>query len=243
MNEPEQYQPTNPDEGQEAAAAAPVLSSSQTSTPSDGGSPAGQSSQPEFGQYSPQPEYGAMTSQYPSNYNPYMYGAPETPKPVADAQQVRPQSPANPYIHNGQPTNPYAMPNRQQEGQPNTRHPYVQNPYQQPGMYPINLDDPQQNPMYGRWDSYAIVSFVFALLLPVPVIPAVMGAVAMWRTKKLHMKGYALGVAALIINVLYTLAVLWLAVHGISTADLYNQMMQYMFGGTGSGDSSGSINA
>ena len=49
MNEPEQNQPINPDEGQEAAGAAPVSSSS----PSD------QSAQPEFGQYN-QPEYGAM---------------------------------------------------------------------------------------------------------------------------------------------------------------------------------------
>ena len=66
MNEPEQNQPINPDEGQEAAGAAPVSSSS----PSD------QSAQPEFGQYN-QPEYGAMSNQYPANYNPYMYGAPD----------------------------------------------------------------------------------------------------------------------------------------------------------------------
>lgn len=56
MNEPEQNQPINPDEGQEAAGAAPVSSSS----PSD------QSAQPEFGQYN-QPEYGAMSNQYPAN--------------------------------------------------------------------------------------------------------------------------------------------------------------------------------
>ena len=77
MNEPEQNQPINPDEGQEAAGAAPVSSSS----PSD------QSAQPEFGQYN-QPEYGAMSNQYPANYNPYMYGAPDQPKPEDDAQQT-----------------------------------------------------------------------------------------------------------------------------------------------------------
>lgn len=120
---------------------------------------------------------------------------------------------------------------------------YGPNPYQQPGIYPINPNDPSQNPLYGHWDSYAIISFVFALFLPVPVIPAVMGAIAMWRTKKLHMKGYALGVAALIINVLYTIAVIWMTVHGISTADLYNQMMQYMFGGSGQSGDSSSISA
>ena len=80
MNEPEQNQPINPDEGQEAAGAAPVSSSS----PSD------QSAQPEFGQYN-QPEYGAMSNQYPANYNPYMYGAPDQPKPADDAQQTAQQ--------------------------------------------------------------------------------------------------------------------------------------------------------
>ena len=68
MNEPEQNQPINPDEGQEAAGAAPVSSSS----PSD------QSAQPEFGQYN-QPEYGAMSNQYPANYNHTCMGLPTSP--------------------------------------------------------------------------------------------------------------------------------------------------------------------
>ena len=234
MNEPEQNQPINPDEGQEAAGAAPVSSSSSSD----------QSAQPEFGQY--------MSNQYPANYNPYMYGAPEQPKPEDDAQQTAQRPQTNPYMQNGYPANPYDASGRQQSGQPNGYQygpnqygpsQYGPNPYQQPGIYPINPNDPSQNPLYGHWDSYAIISFVFALFLPVPVIPAVMGAIAMWRTKKLHMKGYALGVAALIINVLYTIAVIWMTVHGISTADLYNQMMQYMFGGSGQSGDSSSISA
>ena len=71
-----------------------------------------------------------------------------------------------------------------------------------------------------------------------------MGAIAMWRTKKLHMKGYALGVAALIINVLYTIGVVWMAFHGVSTSDLYNQLLQYLLGGgAGQGGDSSSISA
>ena len=112
-----------------------------------------------------------------------------------------------------------------------------------PAYIPSTRMIPARTPCTAIWDSYAIISFVFALFLPVPVIPAVMGAIAMWRTKKLHMKGYALGVAALIINVLYTIAVIWMTVHGISTADLYNQMMQYMFGGSGQSGDSSSISA
>ena len=46
MNEPEQYQPTNTDERQETADAAPVSSSSDAAA----------SSQPEYGQIN-QPEY------------------------------------------------------------------------------------------------------------------------------------------------------------------------------------------
>lgn len=108
MNEPEQNQPINPDEGQEAAGAAPVSSSS----PSD------QSAQPEFGQYN-QPEYGAMSNQYPANYNPYMYGAPDQPKPADDAQQTAQRPQTNPYMQNGYPANPYDASGRQQSGQPN----------------------------------------------------------------------------------------------------------------------------
>lgn len=244
MSEPEQNQPINPEEKQRAAGAAPVPSS----LPTDDAQTEKPSAQPEFGRYS-QPEYGAMSNQYPSNYNPYVYGAPEPAKPASEARQEAPLPSGGRNAWNGQSANPYSVPSQQQTGQPGNQYPYGsnpygQNPYQQPGMYPIDLDDPQQNPMYGHWDSYAIISLVFAILLPVPVIPAVMGAVAMWRTKKLHMKGYALGVAALIINVLYTLAVLWMTVHGISTSDLYSQMMQYMFdGGSGSGGGSNSINA
>lgn len=50
------------------------------------------------------------------------------------------------------------------------------------------------------------MSLVFAVLMPVPVLPALVGAISMWRTKKLHMKGHGLALAAVIINVLYTLA-------------------------------------
>ena len=69
------------------------------------------------------------------------------------------------------------------------------------------------------------------------------GAISMWRTKKLHMKGYGLALAAVIINVLYTLAVIWLAMHGLSVADLYNETLQNMLGGAGSGQGDESIAA
>ena len=229
MNKPEQYQPNDTDERQETVEAAPVSSSSDAAAPS----------QPEYGQIS-QPEYGAMSSQLPVGYDPYVYGAPEPELQPADAvRQQNTQYQTGQYPSNGQ-QNPYGA-------NPYGPNPYDPNRYPQRGNMPylpnLDLNDPRQNPAYGHWDAYAIMSLVFAVLMPVPVLPALVGAISMWRTKKLHMKGHGLALAAVIINVLYTLAVIWLAMHGLSVADLYNEALQNMFGGAGSGQGDESINA
>ena len=240
MNEPEQYQPTNTDERQETADAAPVSSSSDAAA----------SSQPEYGQIN-QPEYGAMSSQLPAGYDPYVYGAPEPePQPADAVQQQNMQYQTGQYPSNGQQPMPPYNANGQQN--PYSANPYGPNPYD-PNQYPqqgnmpylpnLDLNDPRQNPAYGHWDAYAIMSLVLAVLMPVPVLPALVGAISMWRTKKLHMKGYGLALAAVIINVLYTLAVIWLAMHGLSVADLYNETLQNMLGGAGSGQGDESIAA
>ena len=92
MNEPEQYQPTNTDERQKTADAAPVSSSSDAAA----------SSQPEYGQIN-QPEYGAMSSQLPAGYDPYVYGAPEPePQPADAVQQQNMQYQTGQYPSNGQ---------------------------------------------------------------------------------------------------------------------------------------------
>lgn len=245
MNKPEQYQPNNTDERQETADAAPVSSSSDAAAPS----------QPEYGQIS-QPEYGAMSSQLPVGYDPYVYGAPEPePQPTDAVRQQNTQYQTGQYPSNGQqPMPPYSANGQQNPygANPYGPNPYGPNPYD-PNRYPqrgnmpylpnLDLNDPRQNPAYGHWDAYAIMSLVFAVLMPVPVLPALVGAISMWRTKKLHMKGHGLALAAVIINVLYTLAVIWLAMHGLSVADLYNEALQNMFGGAGSGQGDESINA
>ena len=229
MNKPEQYQPNDTDERQETVDAAPVSSSSDAAAPS----------QPEYGQIS-QPEYGAMSSQLPVGYDPYVYGAPEPePQPADAVRQQNTQYQTGQYPSNGQ-QNPYGA-------NPYGPNPYDPNRYPQRGNMPylpnLDLNDPRQNPAYGHWDAYAIMSLVLAVLMPVPVLPALVGAISMWRTKKLHMKGHGLALAAVIINVLYTLAVIWLAMHGLSVADLYNEALQNMFGGAGSGQGDESINA
>lgn len=143
---------------------------------------------------------------------------------------------------------PYGQPPYGQPGQaPGPYGPGNGAPGQQPAGGPdggrahryrngIDLDDPRQNPLYGHWDPYAIIAFVLSLLfLTVPVLPAVMGGMAMWRTRTFRMKGFGLGLAAVIINVIATLAVLWLTFSGMSPGDLVGQMTG---SGSGGGDDS-----
>ena len=186
-------------------------------------------SQPEqdklkYGQYQ-QPEYGAMSGQYGPNYNPYIYGAPE-PDTKKDSDAAA--------GNNG------GAAQFQQAGQPYGQQPNGQ-PHQPHYYHGIDLNDPNQNPLYGHWDSYAIISFILALFFPVPVLSALMGAVAMWRTRTFHMKGFGLAVAAVVINVLYTIAVIWMAFNGYDAMSLYQEALQQLTGGTGS--SSDSISA
>ena len=55
----------------------------------------------------------------------------------------------------------------------------------------------------------------------------------------MRMKGYGLALAAVIINVLYTIAFVWLMINGVSMDDVMNQMLQSLNSSTsgGSGDS------
>ena len=104
----------------------------------------------------------------------------------------------------------------------------------------IDLNDPQQNPIYGHWDFYAIFSFIFALVSSFPVLPALIGCLAIWRTRRFHTRGRGLAIAAVVINVLTTIIVIWMTMHGISMDDMYQAMLNMLapgMGGSGSGDS------
>lgn len=210
--------------------------------------------QPEYGQ-TKQPQYGAMSGQYPG-YDPYLYGRPEPEQPANGGDAAQNQAQQNPMggqPYAGQPTNaqngqPYAG----QQGQP--YNPYAQpnqyNPYgnqpqsNMPRIQYLNPDDPAQNPFYGHWDSYAIVAFICSLVFSVPVLPAVIGGLSLVRTKRLHMKGRGLAIAAIIINVLTTLLQAYLLIRGIDVNDLYAQMFNmYSGGGNGGGAGDGSISA
>ena len=192
---------------------------------------------PKYGQYQ-QPEYGAMSGQYGPNYNPYIYGAPEpdTKKDsaaaagdnggAAQSQQLASRMVSSrrgpaitqaggwPYAQGGQQSGPGAY-----RGVPgHAGQPYGQQPNGQPHQphyyHGIDLNDPNQNPLYGHWDSYAIISFILALFFRCQCSRHLMGAVAMWRTRTFHMKASVALRRG--INVLYTIAVIWMAFNAMT---------------------------
>lgn len=211
--------------------------------------------QPQYGQYQ-QPEYGAMANQYPAGYDPYVYGRPDT-TPAAESQGGQAAQPNAAQSNNTQPAS--STPSQWPANQPPYGYPQQPNPYGRPmrGMRNdadpnrpphlingINVDDPNQNPLYGRWDLMSVFSLLCALFFPVPVLPALMGAVSMRRTKLFHMKGFWLGFAAVFINVFYTIMVVWLAVNGISMTEYYQAMLNMLQGGgAGGGSDGGSVSA
>lgn len=222
-----------------------------TDSGTDNDNQTGEGRQPRYGQYQ-QPEYGAMSSQFPSGYDPYVYGRPE---PERDAQagsgaaaeqpsaqpmpsgSYQPYQPYRPYQqHPGYPG--YRRPGTGQDGSPNGqgRQPRYING--------IDVNDPDKNPMYGRWDAYSVIALLCALFFAVPVLPALMGAMSMWRTRTFHMKGFWLGLAAVVLNVLQTILVVWLMMHGMTAEDYYLQLLNMMRGsGAGTGGDGGSLSA
>lgn len=226
--------------------------SSSPSAPDGGGHPT--ASQPAYGRII-RPEYGAMTSDFPAGYNPYPYGAPEHsggserpddaqsrntqrnayPSMPSERQDGRPpQSVRQGSSQPGQSSPPWNMPvgtSRRSDYGPGAR-----NDGRRRYFHGVDLDDPTQNPLYGHWDSYAVIAFVFALS-SIPLLPAIMGGVAMWRTRTFRMKGFGLALAAVILNLAVTAVDVWMMVNGISTAELLQwvQSQTSTSGGQGSG--------
>ncbi|PAU69484.1 hypothetical protein B1400_0850 [Bifidobacterium italicum] len=202
--------------------------------------------------------YGAMDNQFPPDYDPYIFGRPESgetheqvEREARDeeirleqrrAQQRRPNpmamSPAAGYERssgasrpgqNADPNAPFG--DRRNYGADNRgKLPrYVQG---------IDLDDPNQNVYYGRWDTSSIIAFALSLLLPVPFLPALLGAFGMYRTKLMRMKGFGFALAAVIINVIYSIAMIWMMINGVSTQDVLNDMLHMLgLNGTAGGSS------
>lgn len=133
-------------------------------------------------------------SQQQLGFNPYPYGGPQTgnaaPAGQGPASTGPAQAPAN--------GNPYA---RRAPGAPGV-------PVGQP-----NLDDPAQNPFYGKWDLMAVAAMVCAWLLPPAGV--LLALFSMRRTRMLHMRGRALAIAALVIAILGTIVDVLVSIYGI----------------------------
>lgn len=215
--------------------------------------------QPEYGQ-AKTPEFGALAAQFPSDYNPYVYGLPDEPvaQGIPSEQQiqqsqgaVRPSGAAGyPYTHN-----PYSSGQESNQG-PSQQQPRIpgwqvsgpqgnglnsSNSGQQPRlMNGIDVNDPRSNPLYGHWDGMAIAAFVFAVI-GIPILPALMGLGAMWRTRTFHMKGFWLALFAVIICVALTILAFVLVVNGITTDQVYQWLMAQF--GMGSSDGGTAVTA
>ncbi|KFI40226.1 hypothetical protein BACT_0928 [Bifidobacterium actinocoloniiforme DSM 22766] len=174
-----------------------------------------------------------MSSQYPG-WNPYIYGQPE-PESSQGGQESDNRRPVPAALGGrpGQPPQAHQGPRDAQRGQgaPGKRH-------GKRFLNGIDLDDPSQNPAYGHWDPYAVIAFIMALFLPVPLLSALMGGIAIYRTRTFRMKGFGLAVAAVVINLIYTCLVAWMALSGMSADAFYQQMMQSLMPGQGGGGSS-----
>lgn len=206
------------------------------------GQAAPQQAQPQYGQVR-QPEYGQMASQYPGwdpyvfgrpepkddgsgegdaqqgqdaanaaaqpqaaaqprqgqpplsqqqlGFNPYPYGGPETGGAAPAGQGSAPMGPAQ---------------------APNSGNPYAQRAPGAPVGRP-NLDDPAQNPFYGKWDLMAVAAMVCAWLLPPAGV--LLALFSMRRTRMFHMRGRALAIAALVIAILGTIVDVLVSIYGM----------------------------
>ncbi|NEG70236.1 hypothetical protein [Bifidobacterium choloepi] len=111
---------------------------------------------------------------------------------------------------------------------PNGQMPVTHDGHTPKYYHGIDVNDPAQNPFYNHWDANSIFAFVFALIIPMPIVPALWAIFGMWRTKKFHMKGFGLAVAALVISVLYTILYFWMMKNGISTSELLGDMQTWL---------------
>lgn len=129
--------------------------------------------QPQYGQRI-EPEYGARADEFPPNYNPYVYGG--QPEQSAPQAQPSPSQPASVFGAGPAPAQGGSAPN----AAPAQGGSAQGGPRREPPRYfnGIDLNDPQQNPIYGHWDFYAIFSFIFALVSSFPVLPALIGCLA-----------------------------------------------------------------
>lgn len=239
--------------------------------------------QPEYGQRK-MPDYGAMRSQFPKDYDPYVFGRSDDQQPKDKGDSKPQRSFSNPFSGFGQQTGDGGRNGANQSGQPQSGQPQNGGPsgapvngqnwgtngnapyggagpygpnggfqgqnqgqgpafggydqYGQNGQMPqspqdanhvpdmrggFDMNDPNQNPLWGHWSAMAIFSFICSLF-GMPFLGAILGAFSIWRTKLYHMRGRGLAIAAVIIGIIFILLELWI----ISNPSMMSQLQQMM---------------
>lgn len=176
-----------------------------------------QVNQPEFGQLK-QPEYGQMAAAYPG-YNPYIYGEPEQSASDQHAQQDAQrddtrQSARHALRFGASAQHSARSQSAAEQNRTSGRNSARGSRSSIADKLPFDPDDPQENPMYGSWDAAAIIAFASALFA-IPIVPLILGAIAIYRDKILHMRGRGLAIAAIIISLIYSALAVYFAVSGI----------------------------
>lgn len=170
-----------------------------------------QPAQPQFGQLR-QPEYGQMAAAYPG-YNPYIYGAPEEKSKKQSVQQHAEQEQhyrmSQPFgaLKHRQGAHTHSA-QSQQQVQRSDRRPSVAD------HLPFNPDDPKENPVYGSWDVAAIIAFICAIFA-IPIVPLVLGGIAIYRDKILHLRGRGLAIAAVVLSLISTAFSIYFVISGV----------------------------
>jgi hypothetical protein len=202
---------------------------------------------PEYGERV-EPDYGQMESQYPG-WDPYVYGKPDpdpeqqTTNPnTQPGQQNQPQAvysqgsaaPFNPNAQYSQ-GNPENQGNHMGQGPQNPQNPQnLRNPnnFFFQGT-PVNLDDPNQNPVYGHYDPFAIIGFVLSIFgvwffsLPLCIM-------SFRRIPRMHMRGRFWAGAGIVISILQLIFEFVMLFGGFNPGSLFPSLS-----GGGSGGSSG----
>lgn len=132
-----------------------------------------------FNPYEPQDGFGSQPGTFgPGQFPPRAYGQPGQPGPQgSQGPQAGPQ---------GQPG---------LNGRPQTIA------YDQ-FLRPFNPDDPNQNPVYGRWDMWSIIAFILSFYTYFAFLSLPLAIMAARRDKVLHMKGRGLAIAAIVLSVI-----------------------------------------
>ena len=184
------------------------------------------------------PEYGQMSNKCPG-WDPYVYGKPETEKSGAEqgrqgdtgaqpsTQQQDTRRAANTSGNGGGP----AGSSNQPSGNFGFQQPFFYNRQgQQIPLSEFKPDDPDKNPLYGRWSAMAIWSLVLSIFMLQPFALFLAG-LAIPRARMFHMRGRVLAVIALILSAAEIAFIVWWIMTGHTVEELsaiLNNFIDYL---------------